>query len=151
VKRRYPDLTDRRLIHETVRRVIDRLVSDLVETTRQKLADLTPKSLDDIRQAPQMVGFSPEIAAKHLGIKRFLREHLYKHPHVTRMTDEAQKVVTELFNAYLYDTRLLPPEYQRMAEKNTARAVADYIAGMTDRFAIREHRQLISGTDAISP
>jgi dGTPase len=151
VQRRYPDLADRRVIHEVVRRMINEVVTDLIESTRARLAEAAPADADAVRAHPQaLVGFGERIAAEHLELKQFLREHVYRHFRVLRMTTKAQRVVRELFRAYYDDVRLLPDEHRGAAERlesargaaGRARAVADYIAGMTDRYAIVEHGRL---------
>lgn len=148
---RHPGLTGRRVIHETVRRMINRLVVDLIETTRARIAEAAPRTIDDVRtQRTGLVGFSPEIRERNLELKRFLRTQLYRHYRVHRMTAKAQRVVRELFVAFMDDPGLLPPEHQGLARQaeeaqglgGRARAVADYIAGMTDRYAIAEYGRL---------
>jgi dGTPase len=151
VNRRYPELADRRVIHEVVRRMIDEVVTDLIESTRARLLAAAPADADAVRaHRKPLVGFSERIAAEHLELKQFLREHVYRHFRVLRMTTKAQRVVRELFRAYYDDVRLLPDEHRAAAERleaaggpaGRARAVADYIAGMTDRYAIVEHGRL---------
>lgn len=142
VRARYPDLTDRRLIHETVRRMINALVSDLVTQTRENLAMHAPKTVDDLRTCPSVAAFSTEMRDDHLALKRFLHANLYSHYRVVRMTDKGRRIVRELFEAFVSNPRLLPPEHQAHAERDFYRAVSDYIAGMTDRYAIAEHRRL---------
>ena len=147
----YPDLQDRRVIHEVVRRMIDEVVTDLIETTRARLAEAAPADAEAVRAlAHPLIGFSERIAAEHLELKRFLNEHVYRHFRVVRMTTKAQRVVRELYRAYFDDVRLLPDEHRAAAQRleasqgvaGRARAVADYIAGMTDRYAIVEHGRL---------
>jgi dGTPase len=151
VQRRYPALADRRVIHEVVRRMINEVVTDLVDSTRARLAAAAPADAEAVRaHSEPLVGFSERVAAEHLELKRFLREHVYRHFRVLRMTTKAQRVVRELFRAYHDDVRLLPDEHRAAAERleagrgpaGRARAVADYIAGMTDRYAILEHARL---------
>jgi dGTPase len=142
VRARYPDLTDRRLIHETVRRMINTLVVDLVEETRRLLAQHAPASIDDVRRAPALAAFSPEVRETHLALKRFLFQNLYRHYRVVRMSEKARRVVRDLFNAFVAEPRLLPPEFQARAGQDPYRAVCDYVAGMTDRYAILEHRRI---------
>lgn len=142
VRRLYPQLNDRRLIHETVRRMINTLVVDLLQETRRRLLEHRPQSLDDVRHCPPLAGFSVEVQAEHQALKRFLFQNLYRHYRVVRMSEKARRVVRELFEAFVSEPRLLPPEYQARAERGLERAVCDYIAGMTDRYAIREHRRI---------
>ena len=144
VKALYPKLESRRLINETVRRMINTLVVDLCTYSANNIAKYKPKDIADIRRLPQLIGFSPEISAKNLKLKQFLRKNLYHHYKVNRMSAKAMRIVKELFEAFYENTGLLPDEFQAYAEQDKARAVADYIAGMTDRFAIREHRKLFT-------
>lgn len=142
VRQRYPSLNDRRLIHETVRRMINTLVVDLVAQTRQNLEQHKPGSIDDLRACPPLAAFSPEMRAQSLELKRFLFQNLYRHYRVERMSNKARRLIRDLFTAFTSQASLLPPEYRQRAEVDLYRAVADYIAGMTDRYAIREHRRL---------
>jgi dGTPase len=151
VTQRYTSLSPRRLIHEVVRRMIDFVVSDLIDSTTMALFDAEPASVDDIRRRPDsLLRFSDQVRDEHLQLKRYLREHLYRHYRVLRMTTKARRVVRELFDAMLADVDLMPEEHQQAARRmeaesgasGRARAVADYIAGMTDRFAILEHQRL---------
>ncbi len=151
VEARYPGISERRLIHEVVRRMINEVVNDLIDTTRGRLAAALPTDVEAVRAGgAALVGFSDRIAADHLEAKRFLRERVYRHFRVVRMTTKAQRVVRELFNSYFGDIRLLPDEHREAARRleerdgidGRARAVADYIAGMTDRYAILEHSRL---------
>ena len=144
VKAKYPQLEQRRVIHETIRRMINVLVVDLCQTSSAKIAKLQPKSISDIRQAPYLVGFSETMQAKNLELKQFLRKNLYHHYKVNRMSAKAERIIRELFTVFFADVSLMPPEHQLAAKQDQARAVADYIAGMTDRFAIREHRRLFA-------
>jgi dGTPase len=153
VRAQYPDLGERRLVHEVVRRMIDYTVNDLVDTSAASLARAAPASADDVRSRPApLLLFSDAVRDEHLELKRYLREHLYKHYRVLRMTTKAQRVVRDLFGAMFGEVNLMPSEHQEVArrletvsgEAGRARAVADYIAGMTDRFAILEHRRLFN-------
>lgn len=144
VKTLYPKLEQRRLVNETVRRMINTLVVDLCNETAKNIALHQPASIADIRKLPQLVHFSSDIAEQNLKLKQFLRKNLYHHYKVNRMSAKAARIVRELFQAFFENTGLLPDEFQAYAEIDKARAVADYIAGMTDRFAIREHRKLFA-------
>ena len=144
VKAKYPKLEQKRLIHETIRRMINVLVVDLCENSSTNIAKNAPKNIQDIRQAPYLVGFSKGMAAKNLALKQFLRKNLYQHYKVNRMSAKAERVIRELFTVFIGDIGLMPHEFQQHAKADKARAVADYIAGMTDRFAIREHRRLFA-------
>lgn len=144
VRRLYPALAGRRLVHETVRRMINTLVRDLIATTAGNLARVGPQSADEVRSAPPLVAFSAAIHAQQREMKHFLREALYRHYQVLRMTTKAQRIIGELFAAFIADPRLLPPRYRSPPDGDRPRAVADYIAGMTDRYAIKEHRRLFA-------
>jgi dGTPase len=144
VKAKYPKLEQKRLIHETVRRMINTLVVDLCTTSEAAIAKHQPKNISDIRALPQLIGFSKDIAEQNNKLKQFLRKNLYHHYKVNRMSAKAKRIVRELFTVFFDNVGLLPNEFQAYAEADKARAVADYIAGMTDRFAIREHRKLFT-------
>jgi dGTPase len=144
VKNQYPKLEQKRLIHETVRRMINTLVVDLCTNSANDIAQHSPKNIDDIRRLPQLIGFSSKVAEQNQKLKQFLRKNLYQHYKVNRMSAKAARIVRELFAAFYENTGLLPSEFQASAEVDKARAVADYIAGMTDRYAIREYRKLFT-------
>jgi dGTPase len=155
VAARYPGLETSRLIHEAVRRLIDRMVSDLIEETRRRLADARPRSVEDVRGLNHaVVSFSPAMRENDRALKRFLFERMYRHERVFRATAEASLTVRDLFEAYLGAPEMLPPEWRGEAgargSRQTARLVADYIAGMTDRYAFEAHSRL-TGTDSPSP
>ena len=142
VTQRYPGIQPRRAIAETTRRMINTLVVDLTQTSAARIAEHAPQSADDVRQAPALIGFSEALRAEANALKRFLFENLYRHYRVLRMTTKAQRIVRELFVAFHADARLLPPDYRRDDPIAQARAIADYIAGMTDRYAIGEHKRM---------
>jgi len=138
-------LGGRRLIHETLRRMIGALVGDLIAATRSNIDRAAPRTLADVHAAPRLVAFSGEMRAEQRILKSFLNDNLYRHFQVLRMTNKARRIVTDLFDAFMEEVELLPPQYQRRAVQDGApRAVADYIAGMTDRYAMREHRRLFA-------
>ncbi len=141
---RMPGLTGRRAIHETVRRIIDTLVTDLVEESQRRILAAAPSSVDEVRAAPALVAFSAPVRAQADELKTFLHRNLYRHPEVMRMTTKAGRIVRELFAAFHAEPRLLPLEHCTRVESDGPRAIADYIAGMTDRYAIREHRRLFA-------
>jgi dGTPase len=156
VAERYPGLGTRRMVHEVVRRMIDYLVNDLVGASLSRIDAAGPASADEVRACGEpLLTFSAEVEAEHLDLKRYLREHLYRHYRVLRMTTKARRVVRELFGALLADVELMPTEHQEVARRmeeadgrsGRARAVADYIAGMTDRYAIREHGRLFDPSE----
>ena len=140
----WPGLTGRRLVHEVVRRMINATAVDLITHTQSLIETHAPQSLADVHRAPRLIGHTPEMRAQLNALKTFLRQHLYQHYQVLRMTDKARRILTDLFGAFMNDPRLLPPQYQHMAREDTPRAIADYIAGMTDRYAMKEHRRLFA-------
>ena len=142
VLERHPGLQGRRLICEIIRAMINTLVLDLTQATQARLQSLSPASVEEVRAAPVLVAFSPEIRAQADAMKRFLMDNLYRHYQVLRMMGKAQRIVRELFEAFMQEPGLLADEYRRDDASAQARAIADYIAGMTDRYAISEHRQL---------
>jgi dGTPase len=144
VKTKYPKLEQKRLIHETVRRMINTLVVDLCQHSAKNIVQIQLQGIDSVRKAPPLIGFSAKVATQNLELKRFLRQNLYHHYKVNRMSAKAERIVTELFSGFINNIGLLPQEFQQYAEADKPRAVADYIAGMTDRYAIREHRKLFA-------
>jgi dGTPase len=140
----HPALSDpskaRRLLYETIRRMLSDQVYDVIDVTRANLQKHQPKSADEARQAGPLVAFGTEMAGRVQDMKSFLFKHLYRHPQVMEMTNNAQTVVRELFDAYLSRPQEMSFDFSQREE--TPRAVADYIAGMTDRFATREHERL---------
>jgi dGTPase len=147
VRAQYPGLAERRLIHETIRRMIHGLVSDLIAHSRANLHSTRPSSADAVRAAPLLIGFSAEVSAEQQEMKLFLSTNLYRHFLVSRMAAKARRVVRELFQAFSDEPQLLPREYQDQLARDGPRAIADYVAGMTDRYAIREHRRLFAVED----
>jgi dGTPase len=148
---KYPGLAGRRLVFEILRRMINRLVSDLIESSAARLRDSGVQSMADVRaQANPLIGFSDATGELNYALKSFLREQVYRHYKVRRMTSKARRVVGALFDAFLNDPSLMPDEHRETGARlelaqgtaGRARAVADYIAGMTDRYAILEHRRL---------
>jgi dGTPase len=157
VNKLYPNLSSRRQIHEIVRRMISHQITDLVDTTRHNIQDAAPADIEDIRaRMTPLVQFSPTMQALHTELKQFLRTHLYRHYRVYRMSIKMQTVMREIFAAYMHDPLLLPEDYlERISNSETpglpaavehrqARVVADYIAGMTDRYALAEHDRLFN-------
>ncbi len=144
VRAAYPDLGGRRLIHETIRRMINALVCDLIATTCSNIERLSPQNPAEARQGQPLVAFSDELREAQREMKRFLRTQLYQHYQVLRMTHKARRIITELFATFIGDPRLLPPQFQSPADGDQPRAIADYIAGMTDRYAMKEHRRLFA-------
>jgi dGTPase len=144
VRAAYPVLVERRVVHETVRRMINTLVTDLIAQTEHNIQANEPQSIGDVRAMPPLVAFSAEIHELNRELKTFLRTHLYRHYRVMRMTSKARRIIDDLFHIFMEDPRLLPPQFSSPAESVRARSVADYIAGMTDRYAIREHRRIFA-------
>lgn len=142
VLRRYPGAEPKRLVSEVIRAMINTLVQDLTRTTADRIARLRPQSADEVRAGPPLAAFSDEIRAQADALKQFLLKNLYRHSQVMRMTYKARRIVRDLFRVFLDDPRLLADEYRRDDATAQARAIADYIAGMTDRYAIREHRAI---------
>jgi len=150
VRMLYPALPPRRTVHEVVRRIINRQVVDLIETSARHLDEAAPTDIDAVRmQGKPLIVFSDGMHEQNLELKRFLRTRLYRHYRVHRMTAKAARTITALFSAFLDDPRLLPSEVQQQAamkeeqhgKDGRARVVADYIAGMTDRYAIAEYER----------
>jgi dGTPase len=146
VARLYPGIDEARLIHEAIRRLIDRMVRDLVAETGRRLRDSGAAEVDDVRRLGHPVAaFSDEMRNHDRALKRFLFERMYRHYRVNRMSSKARRVVHELFQLFLAEPDCLPQEWRPPAGVGaceTARVIADYLAGMTDRFALDEHRRL---------
>jgi dGTPase len=149
----FPALSGRRLIHEIVRRMINHVVADLIRTSALSIREAAPANINAVRTLPNsLIGLSEAVAAEHLELKRYLRQEVYKHYRVLRMTTKARKVIHSLFAAFFETPELMPPEHHRVALQKRdkaghggfARAVADYIAGMTDRYAILEYERLFN-------
>jgi len=151
IRAAFPELDASRLVHEFIRRLIGLLIEDLVAETGRRLAALQPRSADEVRQAASGVaGFSAAIAAADHAIKGFLRTSMYRHERVMRVMDEAAGVVRALFARYSEHPGDLPAEWQEglagSDEAARARRIADFIAGMTDRYALAEHMRLFDST-----
>ena len=145
VEARYPGLPGRRALYETIRLMITAMTADLVETSARLIAEAAPATIEDVRAAPPLIRFSDAMRAETVALKRFLYANLYRHFQVNRMRVKASRIVRELFEAFLADPVLLPGDYQVQGDPHKqARKIADYIAGMTDRYAIREHRRIFS-------
>lgn len=146
VVQRYPQLKDsqhrKRLIGEIIRRMIHTFVVDLSEATQANIDKYQPTSVDEVRNCPRLATFTPEMRAHADELKRFLRANLYHHDRVLRMTLKARRIVRDLFQAFISEPALLSAEHRREDFNEQARAIADYVAGMTDRYAIKEHREL---------
>jgi dGTPase len=148
---RYPALAGRRLVYEILRRMINHLTTDLIDSSKSRLQHSGVNSLAEVRaHSGPLIGFSPATRDSNQALKEFLRESLYKHYKVRRMTAKARRVMRELFDAFFEEPALMPDEHKETSRQmesqhgpaGRARAVADYIAGMTDRYAILEHSRL---------
>jgi dGTPase len=137
----------RRLLFETIRRMLSAQVHDVIDATGAALAEASPADADAVRRLPRLLRFSPAMHEDSRALQRFLFGALYRHRQVMRTTDVARRVVRELFAAYVAAPHEMPPEHAAQPDRH--RAVADYVAGMTDRFAAREHRRL-TGTDVFA-
>jgi dGTPase len=153
VMNHYPQIHERRAIHEIIRRMINRQIIDFLQATTNRIEDLKPASRDDFVQLPAPIAtYSDDMKTKAQQLKQFLRLHLYQHYRVQRMTKKAQQVVTSLFEAFMDDIKMLPTETRDTAraqqgvtgDEGVAIVIADYIAGMTDRFAIREYERIFN-------
>lgn len=142
----YPGISGRREVYETVRRMINALIVDVIQTSVARIAQQQPTTVEDVRNAPPLIAFSSAMQTEATQLKRFLRENLYRHYQVNRMTSKARRIISELFEAFMAEPILMPPDYQVQGGDDVAqsRKVADYIAGMTDRYAMREHRRLFA-------
>ncbi len=150
VKANYPNLEAIRQIHEIIRRMIAFQVNDLIENSQKNIASSGIETIEDVRASDALIYSSKKMIEQNKQLKTFLRQNLYYHHKVYRMTRKAHQIVESLFTTFVEDVRLLPPEHQVYAEvalkqngeAGRARIIADYIAGMTDRYAIKEHRKL---------
>lgn len=150
---KYSGLSDRRMIHEVIRRMINVMVVDLIDTSRKNIEQANLKTIDDVRRQHQpLISFSENMTAKKLELKQFLRVQLYQHYQVHRMTKKAGHIIQALFEVFMNDTRVLHPEARehcielekKRGDAGLARAVSDYIAGMTDRYAIVEYERIFN-------
>lgn len=144
VKNKYPGLGERKLVHETVRRMINALVQDLCGQSSSNIAAANPRDIEEVRSNGPLIAFSVDMQHQQRELKQFLRTNLYRHYRVNRMSSKAQRIIRELFAVFMEDPTLMPDEFQLRAREDLYRAVADYIAGMTDRYAIREYRRLFT-------
>tara|TARA_B100000085_G_scaffold3971_1_gene3631 strand:+ start:2559 stop:3707 length:1149 start_codon:yes stop_codon:yes gene_type:complete len=144
----YPKLSKSKIVNETVRRIIDLLVTDLISNSEKNILEQNIETPMDVKNCDkQIVEFSEKIKIESMTLKRFLHKNLYQHPDVKMMTDKAVNVISNLFDAYLNDINLLPKEYlkynlEKINNKSKERVISDYIAGMTDRFALEEYKKL---------
>ncbi len=153
VNKKYPGLDDKKLLHEIIRRMINVMVVDLIDTSRENIASANLNSIDDVRcQNKRIMAFSSEMNDKKLELKQFLRNNLYQHYRVHRMSKKAAVVIDSLFTAFMEDQKILPTEAidhchilkDKHGDKGIARGISDYIAGMTDRYAIVEYERIFN-------
>ncbi len=151
----HPLLRGRRLLFETIRRMLSAQVYNVIDATTQAIADVGIASVDAVRQGPPLICFTADMAAQSAVLKQFLLKNLYRHPKVSETTESAKQVVRELFAAYMADPLQMPQAHTDRFDgvdlpyspgTRPERVVADYIAGMTDRFASREHERLVGRT-----
>ena len=153
VIKKYPDQNQRILTHEIIRRMISHMVVDLIENSQRNILAANPQSVDDVReQKIPLIAFSDELAEQAFSLKQFMFRTLYRHYRVHRMATKASQIITRLFDIFFDDPRILPPEaqahcrslYEKEGENGNIRGIADYIAGMTDRFAIVEYERIFN-------
>jgi len=154
VEARYPGLEEKRLVHETIRRLITLWIEDVLRETRSRIARLAPASADDVRRAgTAVVDFSETMRAHVTDLRKFLFANMYRHYEVNRSMTKAKRIVEELFGLFLSNPGVLPTEWNQKCRgpdtAATARVVCNYIAGMTDRFALQEHKRLFDLTAEI--
>jgi dGTPase len=151
IARHYPDLDDNRRGAELVRELISYLIGAVISEARKRLDAARPKSVDDVRShGGALIAFPPEVAQAEAGIKSFLTQRMYRHPRVMAVMNDAEQILSDLFVRYQEMPEVLPPEWRRPDGKDTeterARRIGNFIAGMTDRFAITEHQRLFDST-----
>jgi len=149
IRAQYPNLDSGRLAHELIRRLITHMIEDVIAETSHRLQALAPRSADDVRHAEApVVAFSPAMAGTDRAVKNFLYAHMYRHPRIMRIMGDAEGVVCNLFARYVADPEDIPAEWAQSggAEEESLRRIADFIAGMTDRYALVEHARLFDST-----
>ncbi|MDO8893902.1 deoxyguanosinetriphosphate triphosphohydrolase [Nitrosomonas sp.] len=147
VKDKYPVLPERRMVCETVRSMINTLVTDLIQQSTRNIKDAGIDTLAAVHTAPPLIGFSQQVKKEQQELKKFLFDNLYRHFRVVRMNSRARHTIEKLFAAFSAEILLLPVKYQKKFEQEGYQAIADYIAGMTDRYAIKEYQRLFSITE----
>ena len=150
VRRRYPEVEEARLVPELVRDQIGRMVNDVISETRRRIESASVATIEDVRAGGRgLVGFSEPLQEEERQLKTFLYRHMYKAPRVVAIAERAKQVVSGLFATYRSDPTLLPPEWRRPWTHEIAklRTIGDFIAGMTDRYAITQHRQHVGGVE----
>lgn len=147
VKLRHPLIPERRMIYETIRSMINTLATDLIQQSLINIQAAQVDSLDAVHAAPPLIGFSERINQEQQQLKKFLYDNLYRHYRVMRMNSKARHTIEKLFSAFSTEIRLLPSEYQIKYTEEGYQVIADYIAGMTDRYAIKEYQRLFTITE----
>jgi dGTPase len=147
----YPDLDDDRRGAELVRELISYLIGAVVSETRRRLEAARPRSVEDVRNhGEQLIAFPADVAQQEAGIKAFLKLRMYRHPRVMRVMGEAERILFDLFARYQQEPAILPAEWRLTQDEETqteqARRIGNFIAGMTDRFALTEHQRLFDST-----
>lgn len=144
VQKLMPGINERRAIYETIRRMIGALIVDLTKTSLKRIEEVDPQSVLDVRNAPLLIAFSDEMGEKSRSLKQFLFQNLYRHYKVNRMSSKARRIIQRLFTIFMAEPQLLAPEHRANTgdKYEQARKIADYIAGMTDRYAMRQYRKL---------
>ena len=122
--------------------MINTLVVDLTDETRRRIESAAPANIEEVRSGPPLAAFSDSMRRDADELKSFLHDELYRHYRVMRMSTKARRIVGDLFKAFVEEPRLLPADHQKRAALDATRAIADYVAGMTDRYAIKEYRRL---------
>ncbi|MXS84011.1 deoxyguanosinetriphosphate triphosphohydrolase [Nitrosomonas oligotropha] len=144
VQDKYPVLPERRMVYETIRSMINTLVTDLTRQSTCNIKDAGIAGLADVHAAPPLIGFSQQIKLEQQELKKFLFDNLYRHFRVVRMSNKARHTIERLFAAFSTEVQLLPVKYQKKFAQEGHQAIADYIAGMTDRYAIKEYQRLFT-------
>lgn len=144
VKAMHPSLSERRMVYETVRNMINTLVTDLIQQSTHNIREAGIRNLEDVHAAPPLIGFSAQVKQEQQTLKKFLFDNLYRHFRVMRMNNKARHTIEKLFTAFSSEIRLLPSKYQEKFDADGQQAIADYIAGMTDRYAIKEYQRLFT-------
>jgi dGTPase len=155
IRARYPGLETPRLVHELIRRAITRMIEDAIAESAARLAKLAPRSAEEVRAAgAPVIGFSPAMEAADAAIKGFLYPRMYRHPRIARIMNDAEAVVHDLFSKFAREPDAMPPEWahglEAADEGGQARRIADFIAGMTDRYALVEHARYFDSTPELS-
>lgn len=148
VRAEYPNIAERRVQKEIVRRIIGCMVDDLVTQSQKNIDEASPKSVDEVRAFSEpLVSFSEDMLQQVRGLKSYLMDNLYRHYKVLRVTNKSAKLIKDLFDAFYAHPELLPPAYQKkVKEQGAPRVIADYIAGMTDRYAQLEYSRVLDPT-----